>query len=239
MANAPPVSIVIMDYSSGVDASTLVPGAAALQRQCLEHFAMPPPNGWGVGALVRVGSAAAPPLPEEWVLGLFSKPDQPGALGYHDKTPQGLPFLHIFPPLDAQEGVSWTSTASHEILEALADPELSSAAQDPSGTFWALEVCDAVENDSYLIDGVQVSNFSLPDWFEPPTSQVGAKYDWMGLCTAAYEVREGGYSQSWNPSTGWNQQVSQRKAMRAYRKITAADGRCAKRAAKGKPAPKP
>jgi hypothetical protein len=35
------------------------------------------------------------------------------------------------------------------------------------GRFWAYEVCDAVEETSYIVDR-QVSNFVLPPYFEPP-----------------------------------------------------------------------
>ena len=40
---------------------------------------------------------------------------------------------------------------------------------DPHGVaFWAYEACDAVEDDSlgYAIDGVQLSDFVLPSYFE-------------------------------------------------------------------------
>jgi len=60
-------------------------------------------------------------------------------------------------------------TLSHERLEMLADPWINWCAQGSDGRIYALEVCDAVELDSmgYKIDGVLVSDFITPSWFEP------------------------------------------------------------------------
>ena len=64
---------------------------------------------------------------------------------------------------------SWTVTLSHELLEMLADPWINWCAQGDDGKIYALEVCDAVEADrmGYEIDGVLVSDFITPSWFEP------------------------------------------------------------------------
>lgn len=189
--------IVMVDFASGADGD-LHAIAAALQRQLQEHFALAPPFGHGLGASVRVASSTTDISPDEWMLGLFEHPDQPGALGYHDRTSTGLPLMKIFPKLDRQDGVPWSTTASHEAMETLLDPELSRAAQSPSGHFWALEACDFVENDSYTIDGISLSNFSLPAAFEPPPKTIGVRYDWMGLSRAPFEIRPGGYGQYWD-----------------------------------------
>ena len=51
----------------------------------------------------------------------------------------------------------------------LADPWINWCAQGSDGKIYALEVCDAVEADElgYEIDGVLVSDFITPSWFEP------------------------------------------------------------------------
>lgn len=193
---APP-RIVMVDFASGADGDIRAI-AHALQRQLQEHFALAPPYGHGMSATVRVASSVTDVAPEEWMMGLYAHPDQPGALGYHDRTAAGLPLMKIFPQLDMADGVPWSTTAGHEAMETLLDPELSRAAQSPSGHFWALEACDFCENDTYTIDGVAMSNFSLPAAFEPPSSRAGAKYDWMGLSTAPFQIRPGGYGQFWD-----------------------------------------
>ncbi len=203
---SPLIPIVLVDHTASIPQADLVATASALQRQVNEQFGLPAPHGWGCQVVIRAaGVPGGPPQvqPEEWVLGLFATADQPGALGYHDKTKVGLPVMKVFPTLCVQDGTTWTSCASHELLETLADPELCRAAQDHTGKFWAIEVCDGVEADSYTIDGIHVSNFALPTYFEPPKSKV--KYDWLGLCKHPLETRPGGYNQWFDPSAGWQQ----------------------------------
>lgn len=210
-----PPKIVIVDHGSGVSEVEMLHVAHALAYQATNHFGLPAPAGYGTGASCRVATAGAPPKPDEWLLGLFLEPDQPGALGYHDRTDAGLPLMKIFPKLDAQDGVPWSTTASHEVLETLADPELSLCAQAPDGKIWAREVCDAVENDSYSYAGVLLSNFVLPCYFEPAKSAM--KLDHMGLVKTPYEIRSGGYGQWWDPSKGWVEVDNFQKAPRAAR----------------------
>jgi hypothetical protein len=196
------VRVVIIDHSAVKHPTAeLETVAAALEQQVNEQFGLPAPAGWGCRVQVSVDTA---PQPGEWVLGLFDHPDQPGALGYHERTKTGLPVMKVFPLLCAQDGVSWSSCASHELLETLADPETCRAAQDRLGQFWALEVCDGVEQDTYVIDGVEVSNFALPAYFEPPRSRT-VKFDWLGLCKGPLEIRPGGYNQVYDSGAGWVQ----------------------------------
>jgi len=193
--------IVIVDHGCKIPLADLQKYADAQLVQCNNHFALPPPAGWGMGVQsIRVADAAHPPLADEWLLGLFTQPDQPGALGYHDTTAAGLPLMKIFPLLDLP---NWTVTCSHEVLETLGDPLLRRAAQDNKGRFWAYENCDAVEEDTYLINGVKMSNFVLIPYFEPPTRLTGVKLDWLGLVKVPLEIRAGGYGQYWDPRRGW------------------------------------
>lgn len=218
-APSPGVRMAIADFGgTGVDASTLPAIAAALTKQAQLHFALPPPFGYGVDATIRAASGPHDVHPDEWVIGLVAKPDQPGALGYHDETPNGKPFIKVFPILDRQDGGELSVTLSHEVCEALADPNGARASQWSDGKFWAYEVCDAVEADSYLIDNIKVSNFVLPPYFEPVKNTKGLKLDWMNLIQKPLEIRPGGYGQWFDPKVGWQQVVHQQKAPRAYRR---------------------
>jgi hypothetical protein len=195
-------SIVIINVDTTVSYEEMVKAAAALQRQVLEHFY----PVWGVDATVRVATAADPARDDEWHFELREVPTIDGALGFHDTTDTGLPRLFDFPALDAKDGVSWTVTASHEILEALADPWLRRGAQDNAGIWWATEVGDPVEQDIYQIDGVDLSNFIYPAWQEPPPkADATTRYDHLGLCKGPWEVRDGGYAQKFDQQKGWVQ----------------------------------
>ncbi len=215
---SPGVRMAIVDFGgTEVDPASLPPIAAALTRQCQEHVALAPPFGYGLSATIRAVKAKADMAPDEWLIGLFAHPDQPGALGYHSTTSTGRPILKIFPLLDKQDGGDLSVTISHEVVEALVDPEGARAAQWKDGKFWALEAADAVEADKYAIDGVSVSNFVLPPYFEPIGASSGVKYDHLGLCTKPLEIRPGGYGQWFDPARGWQQVVHQQTAPRPYR----------------------
>ena len=186
-----------------VKTSTMQAVASALTVQAQQHFALPPPFGYGFGATVRVTTLKSVKK-DEWVLMLLANPDVDGALGYHDQTDSGMPIIKIFPRLDALYGSSWSVTASHEVLETLADPNIAKAAMSVDGNFWAYEICDAVEQDTYLINKVPVSNFVLPPYFEPVNNYAGVKLDYLGLIKQPLEIRPGGYGQYFDPATGWN-----------------------------------
>lgn len=150
--------------------------------------------------------------PNMWWVGIFDDSDTAGALGYHDYNPQGLPLGKIFAKTDLQYGSSWTVTASHELLEILGDPEINRTVFDQigtaTGTLFAYENCDAVEDDSigYQIDGVLVSDFVLPTWFI--NWQTSPKYDFRGLVKNAFQLLSGGYMSEFdipNNGSGWIQ----------------------------------
>lgn len=216
--HTPGVRMVIVDFGgTGVNAKTLPPMAAALQKQAQLHLALPPPYGYGIGATIRAASGPHDVHADEWVIGLVEEPDQPGALGYHDQTPTGQPFIRVFPLLDAQDGAQLSVTVSHEVCEALVDPNGARCTQWRDGRMWALELCDACEAYSYLIDGVPVSDFCLPPYFEPVANRSGLKLDWMGLCKKPLQVLPGGYAQYFEPDVGWQMIQHASSPPRAYR----------------------
>ena len=89
-------------------------------------------------------------------------------------------------------------TASHELIEMLGDPEISLTIFDQtdntSGRLFAYEFCDACEADQYgyVIDGVLVSYFVLPSWFQP--AKKATKYDFTGYLKGSVPtLLPGGY----------------------------------------------
>jgi hypothetical protein len=90
-------------------------------------------------------------------------------LGYHDLTSWGKPLAKVFVGTDPKQRESWVHTASHELLEMLADPDISALVlAHPNATtlrFYAREVCDPVDPLGYDVDGITVSDFVYPAWF--------------------------------------------------------------------------
>src|SRR5207245_6529546 len=64
---------------------------------------------------------------------------------------------------------------------------------------WSSDVCssdlmsDPVEEDTFPVDGIQMSNFVHPAWFEPFKHPPGTKYDHLGLVAKPYGMTKGGY----------------------------------------------
>ena len=206
-------SVVLVDVDCHLAPADVSAVAAALQRQVLEHFS----QSWSVVCSVRAATPTVPARPDEIQIRLVKVPTMAGALGYHDVTDAGVPIAYVFPEL-VDHGDHWSSVASHELLELLGDPGIHLCVELDNGTIWDLEACDRVESSSYLIDGVQVSNFNTRDAFEPPKK--GARYDWLGLSTAPNQILPGGYAQRFDRDAGWTMVGMQR----GYRKAVAAMG---------------
>ena len=89
---------------------------------------------------------------------------------------------------------SVSASVSHEVVELLADPVACYYVDGLDDWMYALEVADPVQNDYYNIDGVAVSNFTFPDYWNPWAKKTRIRrLDQMGKVTRPFEVRDGGY----------------------------------------------
>jgi hypothetical protein len=144
--------------------------------------------------------------------------DQAGALGYHDLTDDGMPLGKVFAGTDLKFGSEWTVTASHELLEMLADPNINLTVfiqrDDSSGRLYAYEVCDACEADAlgYKINNVLVSDFVFPSWFEDFRVPNSTQFDFGSHLTKPLELAGGGYIGIFDITSGngWTQLTAQR-----------------------------
>ena len=139
-----------------------------------------------------------------WVIGILDDADQAGDLGWHTEDSTGRVYGRVFakPAIDAGYKVldgpyAVSTTLSHEVLETFGDPNANGWADNGSGELSALELCDAVESDWYELtlgsgEKAAVSNFLLPDWFDPQ-APAGRQFDWMKHCTAPFQMTKGGY----------------------------------------------
>jgi len=196
-------NIALINESSVVPDADFRAAVAALQKQVSNDFT----PAWGTGATLY-GFAKGSTIPAGyWGLAVLDDSDQAGALGYHDLTKDGLPLGKVFAKTDQQYGASWTVTASHELLEMLADPFINLTAQNGS-RLWAVEVGDPVEADAlgYQIDGVLVSDFVYPSWFDPNVA-ADIVLDHGGTTKAPFTLAKGGYASVLDLSgaDGWKQ----------------------------------
>jgi hypothetical protein len=180
-----PVITVVNEAKTswGVTPSAVV---AALQKYVDDRFA----PIWGVPATLASGTQIKKGA---WGLAFLDDADQANALGYHDLTPDGLPLGKVFVRTTLSSKNLVSVTASHELAEMLVDPAINLAAEAPDGTFYAYEVADPVEEETFDVDGIPMSNFAYPSWFEGFRKPNSAQFDEMKTCKKPFEIRPGGY----------------------------------------------
>lgn len=206
--------------------------ARAINRQIEGDFA----PYWSFGARLRLegaigtapDAAALADMRGDAVLYLWDQPDVADALGYHAANFAGIPYGFVFTKLSSQMSEHWSTTLSHEALELLGDPQTNLLASGPHPAdrrrhvFHWFEMCDAVQAETYLIDGVAVSNFVLPAYFTPG-EQEGARNDFLGRAYAgvtlrSFGVNPGGYVGFFDPATGKHDTWS-RKDKKAVKRL--------------------
>jgi hypothetical protein len=129
-----------------------------------------------------------------WTLLFIDDADEAGALGYHDLTANGLPLSKIFVKTALEAGEVVSVTASHEIAEMLVDPAISTWILDNDQVFWALETADAVEADTFEIDGIMMSDFVYPSYFENFRKPNSTRFDYLKKIVRPFQILQGGYS---------------------------------------------
>ena len=77
----------------------------------------------------------------------------------------------------------------------LVDPGIEMAARAGPKGFYGYEVADAVEETSFKLSGIEISNFVYPSWFESFHANGSTQFDYLGKCTAPFELLPGGYIQ--------------------------------------------
>lgn len=194
------LQVSLINHSTALAADELAKYAAAYQIQANEHYAR-------AHGLVGVDVKVAPKDPGHgWLLGFFDNADQAGALGYHDLTPDGRPLGKVFVKTTLAAGDLVSVTGSHELLEMMGDPLISTCMQISDTAFYAFEVCDACEDDSYGYDinGVIVSDFVTTNWFFQGRT---GPYDFRRKITRPQELLPGGYIGVLDLSNneGWSQ----------------------------------
>lgn len=202
--------VVLVNQSTKIpDQAYFEKVVAAYQRQVSEHYA---PHYCDL----QLSAAQADPkkryTPTVETIFFLDNADVAGALGYHDLLASDVPVGYVFVETTLDDGEEWEVTGSHELLEQAADPYVNLGVvvtfppkkpKPPHGphhhddksqkkAFLAYETADPTEEDVYLIDGIPVSNFVLPAWFQDIGKPVGP-FDYMGKLTAPLTLTRGGY----------------------------------------------
>ena len=204
------IRVLVLNYA-GLDVEDFTEGVKALQHQVSADFG----PAWNVEAeLIEVACPQAigeRQYPCHWALVLLDRRrdygDEPSpVLGYHDLTRKGLPLAKVFVDR-VPEGQDWVHVASHELLEMLADPDVTATVYEHPDALtvllYAREVCDpcAAYGDGYRVRNRQVSDFVLPAWFSRgATARSVEQFDRRGLIHHPFEIRPGGYIGVFDPA---------------------------------------
>lgn len=209
------IHIAVLNRSTVLTDAQVSAVVPALQTQVHRDWA----PAWGSDADLSFVATGAQPPAGAWWLVVSDDSDQAGALGYHDLTNEGLPMGKVFARSDIDAGLQWTVTASHELLEMLGDPDINLAAyafsSATAGRIYAYEVADACEADQYgyAINGIQVSDFVFPAWFENFRKAGSTRFDYGNHITAPFQLLPGGYIGVFdiNGGSGWHQLTAESK----------------------------
>jgi hypothetical protein len=159
---------------------------AALQK-CYDKYFLPV---WGYPVKLYNTKKARP---TDWQFVYFDDADAAGAEGYHDLTHRGQPVSKVFVKTSLEDNVPVSVTASHELFEMVIDPIANLWAEATNRTQYGYEMCDPVEEDTFMVDGVEMSNFVHPSWFEPFKHPKGTKFDHLEKLTKPFSMSKGGY----------------------------------------------
>jgi hypothetical protein len=197
------LNLALVSEISGHDPSDLARVAAALQRQATRDFApIWNQEGATVDAFPRLEDVPV----GYWPMVIVA--DVKNASGFHEDH-KGQPFALI------EMSRSWSLTASHEMLEMLADPWGNrlvpgrSIKPGQGRVEYLVEVCDPSEAPefAYTVNDILVSDFYTPRFFDPEPTD-GTRYSFTGAITKPRTILRGGYISWRDPvSNVWWQQI--------------------------------
>ena len=187
--------IALVAEKADITMAELSAVAGALQKQAIRDFG----PAWGVlKAIVSPYKRLADVPLGYWPIVVKDRLDRPDAAGYHEDE-HGQPCSLVLRTDD------WTVTASHEMLEMLADPWGRHLVSGPSPCHpghqvrFLVEVCDPCPDATYQVDGVTVSDFYTPRFFDP-ASAPDVRYSHRGRITEPRQVLKGGYLTWYDPA---------------------------------------
>jgi serine protease len=220
------MQISVINLTRELDEAEILQAIRAVNRQIAEDFA----PRWHLSGRLRLDPALSTEAPDvdrphqamrgDAVLYLMDEATVERAAGYHTLHNDGVPFGLVFIDVARALGEPWSITLSHEALELLADSEVNllckgahpDPAQNGRDVFHWIEVCDAVQAEHYLLDGVAVSNFVLPLYYTG-SDEKGGRNDFLWMRHArgqlrSFGVNRGGYVGFYDPQLGRDTQYT-------------------------------
>jgi len=176
----------LVTLSPRVPYRELPPVAAALSKQLQRDFA---PEWDATGSVTAFTDVAS--MPRGHIPLVIRDMGREEYEGYHaDENNQ--PYALI------QADSTWSITASHEMLETAADPwgnalvAALSVMPEQGQVLYLQEPADPVEDNTYVIGGVHVSDFVTKRYYQTAV-QDGERYSFLGTLRGPRTLDRGGY----------------------------------------------
>lgn len=167
-----------------------------------------------------------------WAMVFLDDADQAGALAYHDLTPDGLPISKVFVKTTLDDKQLVSVSASHELVEMLVDPAINLMTTGPNPKIvYAYESADPVEALSFDVDGIQMSDFVYPSYFENFHKPGSVQFDQMDKVHQPFQILSGGYQIVFRNGK-WSQVFGSETKKKAFAKEDRRQHRSEQRAAK-------
>jgi hypothetical protein len=153
-----------------------------------------------------------------WAMVFLEKADEPGALAYHDLTPDGLPEAKVFVKTTLDNGELVSVSASHELVEMLVDPatNLMTTGPDPK-TIYAYESADPVEALDFEVRRMRMSDFVYPSFFEDFHKARSVQFDHLNKVKKPFQILPDGYQIVFRHGK-WTQIYGSVEKAKAFRK---------------------
>jgi len=188
--------IALVSQSTAVATADVIALCAAIQTQITQDF-LPV---WKIPATISYFATLEDVHVGFWPVIIVDKiaTKDFGVHGQRDNQPIAL--------VDASKA-NWQATVSHEVLEMIVDPYCnrlvaSSAVMGSAAQVeYLVEICDPCQNTFYNINGIKVSNFYTPNYFDAATAP-SVRYDFLGLMTQPRTILEQGYLSWIDPISG-------------------------------------
>jgi hypothetical protein len=163
-------------------------------------------NDWNLQPVQLVASPYNPRTTAPNTIFILDNSDEPGALGYHYEE-NGNAIGKVFAKTILQYGgvvlykdnstMTVAQCLCHELLEMIGNATVNKWYLDNEGVFWAAELCDAVQDNLWVVTlagnvKVGLSDYVLPNYFSPDSTQ--RPFNKMNTLSAPLTVDHYGYA---------------------------------------------
>lgn len=207
--------------SLGVDFDVL---NAALQVFVTEHVA----PVWGTPATLIKTDGYRDGC---WAIVFLDHADHAKALAYHHLTPEGYPQSKVFVKTTTANKTAISMAASHELVEMLVDPSMNLEVMKPDGKLvHRYEVADPVEDLHFMVNGIRMTDFVYPAYFESFHKPGSVKFDHLRVLRRPFQIHVRGY-QSVYVNGKWTTRFGSRAKQKQFEQEDRRGRRAERRAA--------